>query len=381
MLGFSFTAEQKELKENAIEFARKTNSDNMWDRDKESVFNRELWTKYAKFGAHGAIVPKEFGGLELDFISSVAIMEGLGYAANDNGLLFSINAHIWSCIDPILHFGNSDQKRRYLPGLCNGEIIGVHAMTEPESGSDAFSLKTTATKVGEQYKINGSKLYITNGTEADIILVFAKTQSPNGNTEISCILVESNNPGLSRSKNIEKMGLRTSPFCQLFFDDCLVSQENIIGAEGIGKEIFSNSMDGERAFILATQVGAMERQLEECVKFSRMRKQFDKQIFEFQSISNKLADMKVKLETSRLLLYKVAWLHANGRNATQESAMAKLYISESAVENSMSAMRISGGVGYTTEMGQERMLRDSFGGLFYSGTSDIMRNIISGLLD
>jgi alkylation response protein AidB-like acyl-CoA dehydrogenase len=379
MLDFSLTCEQEELKENSIEFARKANSEDIFERDKSSQFSKELWQKYANFGVQGLIAPQCYGGLDLDLLSCVAIMEGLGYGSNDSGILFSINAHIWSCVCPILEYGTEQQKNTYLPDLCTGKLIGVHAMTEPQSGSDAFSMKTKAHKINNKYIINGVKTFITNGSIADIILVFVKSDNiPN---ILSCLLVKTDTPGVTCSQNIEKMGLRTSPFCQIYFDDCVIPEENLIGDEGMGRQIFSHAMDGERALILATQIGMMEKQLDDCVSYVKLRKQFSRPIFEFQSISNMLADMKVRLETSRLLLYKVAWMKDKGRNATQESAMAKLYISECAIQNSMSAMRIFGGSGYTVELGMERQMRDSLGGLFYSGTSEIMRNIISELLD
>lgn len=378
-MDFSWTKEQKEFKKQAIEFARKTNPPDPIERDRNSEFSRNLWAAYAGFGVQGLTVPNEYGGLGLDFLTCVAVMEGLGYGTNDNGLLFSINAHIWSCIAPLLAFGTEKQKAKYFPGLCNGELIGVHAMTEPESGSDAFSLKTTAIDKDDHYIINGSKTFITNGNIADIVIVFVR--DPNQKDRISCLIVEKDTPGFTRSQAIEKMGLRTSPFCQLFFEDCIVPKENLLGKEGMGKLIFSHAMDEERAFILAAQIGVMEKQLESCVQYTKLRKQFGSPIFKFQSVSNILAEMKVRLETSRLLVYKVAWLKANGKNASQYSAIAKLHVSEASVQNSLAAMKIHGGYGFTTEYELERQMRDSVGGLFYSGTSEIMRNIIAELLE
>ncbi|MBD3317892.1 MAG: acyl-CoA dehydrogenase, partial [Chitinivibrionales bacterium] len=369
---FDFSSEQKAFKKEAREFAERVSRGDILERDKECTFSRELWDEYAKFGAMGITVPEEYGGLGLDLLTGVAIMEGFGAGADDHGLLFSINAHIWSCVQPILTFGTAEQKDRYLRGLCEGKLIGVHAMTEPSSGSDAFSLKATAERDDGDYVLNGSKTFITNGNLADLVLVFAKTKNARGGEGISCIVVEKGTPGFTPSKNIEKMGLRTSPFCQLFFNDCRVPAHNRIGEEGMGRVIFSHAMDEERTLILATQIGVMERQLSECLRYSKQRVQFGQKIFKFQSISNILAEMKVRLETSRLLLYKVAWKKMLGKNATQESAMAKLYISECGVKNGMDAMRIYGAYGYSSEYGLERRLRDSIGGLFYSGTSGMM---------
>jgi alkylation response protein AidB-like acyl-CoA dehydrogenase len=378
-MDFGWSKEQEELKKQAIEFAQKTNLPDSIELDRNSEFSRDLWKAYADFGVQGLIVPDEYGGLGLDLLSCIAVMEGLGYGTCDNGILFSINAHIWSCVQPLLAFGTSKQKEKYFPGLCNGELIGVHAMTEPESGSDAFSMATTYEDKGDHYVINGCKTFITNGNVADLVLVFARNLEKKD--KISCIIVEKGTHGFTCSQKIEKMGLRTSPFSQLFFEDCKVPKDNLVGQEGMGRIIFSNAMDEERAFILSTQIGNMEKQIETCVKHAKARKQFGKKIFSYQSVSNLLAEMKVRLETSRLLVYKIAWLKEKGKSASQLSAIAKLHVSESFVQNSLSAMRVFGGYGYTTEYGLERQMRDSVGGLFYSGTSEIMHNIIAELLD
>ncbi|MCX8128561.1 MAG: acyl-CoA dehydrogenase family protein [Clostridia bacterium] len=378
-MDFSWTKDQKVLRSQAVKFAQNSNRADAIEADRNCEFSKELWRAYADFGVQGLIVPGEYGGLELDMLSCIAIMEGLGYGTNDNGILFSINAHIWSCVKPILTFGTQKQKEKYLPGLCNGEVIGVHAMTEPETGSDAFNLKTTAVDKGDHYVVNGCKTFITNGDIADVVLVFVRDSQKKEN--INCLIVEKGIPGFTLSRKIEKMGLRTSPMNQLFFENCIIPKENLLGQEGMGKIIFSHAMDEERAFILSAQIGSMEKQLETCVSYAKTRKQYGSMIFKYQSISNMLADMKVRLETSRLLVYKVASLKAKGENASQFSAIAKLYVSESYVQNSLSAMRIHGGYGYTTEYELERQLRDSVGGLFYSGTSEIMHNIIAELLD
>jgi hypothetical protein len=308
-------------------------------------------------------------------------MEGLGYGCKDNGLLLSINVNIWNCEIPILHFGTEAQKKKYLPGLCNGSLIGAYGMTEPESGSDAFSLRTTAQRDSGCYVLNGTKTLITNAPFADLVVTFAKVPQETGKGKISCFIVEKGTPGFSVSKKIDKMGLRTSPFGEVVFQDCIIPKENILGSEGLGPSIFNHTMAEERAFILATQIGAMERQLEECLTYAKTRKQFKKRIFEFQSVSNVLVEMKVRLESARLLVYNVAWLHQQNKRAFLESSIAKLYVSECWIKNSLSAVRIHGGYGYTTEFEFERMLRDSIGGILYSGTSEIQRNIIAELLD
>ena len=254
-------------------------------------------------------------------------------------------------------------------------------MTEPGAGSDAFSITTKAIRKGDHYVLNGRKTFITNGNIAHVVLVFLNVVDVQGNKKLSCIIVDKDTPGFFCSNKIEKMGLRTSPFSELIFEDCGIPCENLLGREGQGKQIFNHAMEGERAFILAAQVGRMEKQLENSIEYARIRKQFGSSLIRFQSISNYLAEMKRNLETSRLLAYKVGWLKANGMNAYQFSSVAKLHISECSVKNSLYAMRIHGGYGYTTEYEIERQMRDALGGLFYSGTSEIMRNIITELLD
>jgi alkylation response protein AidB-like acyl-CoA dehydrogenase len=380
-MDFVWSELHEQLKQSAIAFARKVNPPDMIELDRRSHFSREQWNAYGEFGLHGITAPKKHGGLEMDFMSCIPIMEGLGYGAVDHGMLFSINAHLWSCVDPLVHFGSEAQKETYLPRLCRGELIGVHAMTEPDSGSDAFALRTVAVDHGDRFVIDGTKTLISNGDVADVVLVFANVPGPAQERRVTCLLVERGTPGFSCSRRIEKMGLRTSPLSELVFEDCAVPKENVIGRVGLGAAIFNQAMDGERAFILAGQIGRMERELEECVRYAKTRRQFGKRIFDFQSISNLLAEMKVNLETARLMVYKTAWLKNQGQSTFQFSAMTKLHVSECGVKNSMNAMRVHGGYGYTTEMEVERRLRDAMGGLFYSGTSEIMRNIVAELLD
>lgn len=380
-MDFSWTREQLDFYEKAVKFARERLNDSIPDNDVRAELPRDKWLASAEFGAHGIIMPEQYGGLGLDLLSAVLVMEGLGYGCKDNGLLLSINVNIWNCQVPILHFGTEPQKQAYLPGLCSGHLVGAYGMTEPDSGSDAFSLKTTAEDRGDHYLLNGTKTLITNAPCADVVVAFARVCRKDNKDKISCFIIEKDAPGLLLSQKIDKMGLRTSPIGEVVFQDCIVPKENILGREGQGQAVFNHALAEERAFILACQIGAMERQLEECVAYAKTRRQFNRRIIEFQSISNRLADMKARLEAARLLVYRVAWLRQQNQRAFLESSIAKLYVSECCVQNSLSAMRIYGGYGYTTEYECERQLRDAIGTVFYSGTSDIQRNIISTLLD
>jgi len=379
-MDFSWTSQQQELRDGAIEFARNELNNDVATRDRRGAFSTDGWKKCANFGVQGLPIPEEYGGAGADILTTILTMEGLGYGCRDAGLLFAINAQIWAVQHPILTFGTEEQKRRYLPGLCDGSSIGAHGMTEPGSGSDAFSLTTRATRTDGGYVLNGSKTFVTNAPLADMAVVFATSDPKLGQWGVSAFIVEKDTPGFSVGASIEKMGLRTSTMGELVFQDCLVPEENRLGPEGAGASIFGNSMEWERASILATNVGVMQRQLEECVAYATERKQFGQEIGKFQSVSNRIADMAVRLEASRLLLYKVAWLNSVGEPAGLDAAIAKLFLSESFVASSLDAVRIHGGYGYTSEVGVERDLRDAIGGTLYSGTSDIQRVIIANWL-
>lgn len=379
-MDFSFTEEQLAFKEEATKFARNELSDDVMARDRSSEFNWEGFRKCAEFGIQGLPIPPEYGGSGADPLTVVLAMEALGYACKDNGLLFSINAQMWSFEIPLLEFGTEAQKQRYLPRLCRGEMVAVHAMSEPESGSDAFSLRTTAARKDGRYVLNGTKMFITNAPIADAVLVFATVDRSRGMQGISAFIVEKGTPGFRVSRKLDKMGLRTSPMGEVVLEDCEVPEENRLGPEGAGVAIFNCSMEWERGGILASYLGTMERQLETCIRYARERKQFGKPIGRFQAVAHRIANMKVRLETARWLVYRVAWLKQQGKNAIMDAAIVKLYLSESFVQSCLDAVQVHGGYGYMTEFGIERDLRDSISGTLYSGTSEIQRNIIAAWL-
>jgi alkylation response protein AidB-like acyl-CoA dehydrogenase len=307
-------------------------------------------------------------------------MEGLGYACRDNGLAFALNAQIWTVQLPIVQAGTEAQKARFLPGLSSGELIGAHAMSEPESGSDCFALRTRAERRGDGYVLNGRKRYISLGPIADVALVFATANPEVGKWGVTAFVVESTRPGFTAGPAESKMGLRTVPMSELLFEDCFVPEANRLGPEGAGLGLSQGFLEWERCCILASQVGAMQRQLEQSVEYARTRRQYGQPIGKFQAVSHRLVEMKVRLETARLLLYHVAGLKRAGKPAQLESAMLKLHLSESFVASSLDAIRVQGGRGYMTDTEVERDLRDAVGGLIYAGTSDIQRNIIGGLM-
>ena len=379
-MDFSWSEEQIAFKRTAVEFAQKELNVGLRDRERRSEFSHDNWRKCARFGVQGLSLPEAFGGTDTDIMTTMLVMEGLGYGCGDNGLLFALNAQMWSVQHPILTFGSEEQKKKYLPGLCSGELIGAHGMSEPGSGSDAYSLRTRAERTDGGYRLNGSKLFVTNAPHADLAVVFARLDGVKGPWGISVFLVEKGTPGFQVGRDMEKMGLRTASLGELILQDCVVPMENRLGKEGAGVAVFNSSMEWERSCILASHIGAMERQLEACVRYSRERTQFGQPIGKFQSVGNRIADMKVRIETARLMLYKVAWLKKMGQNAVMEAAIAKLYLSECFVQSSMEALRIHGAYGYMTESEIERDVRDAIGGTIYSGTSDIQRGIVARLM-
>ncbi len=377
---FSLSAEQRELKEAAAAFARAKLNQDLAKREEAGEFPLEAWQACARFGIQGLPVPAELGGGGSDLLTAVLVMEALGYGCHDNGLIFSLNAQMWSLELPLVKFGTPEQQRAYLPGLVSGDLIGVHAMTEPDSGSDAFSMRARAERHGDHYLLSGTKLYITNAPVADVVLVFAAHPGRPRLGGISAFLVESGTPGFSVSRSLEKMGLRTSPMGEVVLDGCLVPAGRRLGPEGAGMAIFNSSMEWERSCILASAVGTMQRQLETCVGYARARKQFGQAIGKFQSVAGKVADMYLRLEAARLLIYQAAWLKQQGRPALAEAAAAKLFTSEAWVASSLDAIQIHGAYGYMRESGIERDLRDAVAGTIYSGTSEIQRVVLSRML-
>ncbi|HEX7072236.1 MAG TPA: acyl-CoA dehydrogenase family protein [Rhodothermales bacterium] len=380
-MDFSWSEQQVALRQRVVDFARRELNDELIERDRDGQFSRAAWQKCADFGILGFSVPAAYGGgEEIDLPTAMLAMEGLGYGCRDNGLAFGLNAQLWTVQLPIVRFGTEDQKQCFLPRMCRGEAIGAHAITEPQAGSDAYSLQTHARKVDGGYVLNGSKWLVSFAPIADIALVLATVNPELGRWGLTAFLVEKGMTGFTASPVHEKMGLRTVPIGGFTFEECFVPEENRLGPEGAGVSISSHSLEIERCCILASQLGAMERQLETSVAYARSRQQFGQAIGKFQSVSNRIADMKLRLETARLLLYKVAWLIERGQNAMMEAALLKLHLSECFVASGLDAIRIHGGNGYLTEFEVERDLRDAIGGTLYAGTSDIQRNIVARLL-
>jgi hypothetical protein len=376
-MDFSWNAEQQVLQGAIIEFAQSELNADLTERDRQGGFSTELWRRCGQAGLLGLNAPVEFGGRGCDVLTTVAGLEALGYGCRDNGLTFAVAAQLTSVLATVAGFANAAQKERYLRGLCSGERIGCYAITEPETGSDAYNLRTTAVKAEGGYILNGRKLFITFSPVADFAIIFAMTNPRAGKWGLSIFFVDRGAPGIAFSPVMEKMGLRTVPMGEITLTDCFVPAENLLGREGSGASIFNDSQEWERACIMAPALGAMARQLETCIRFARERQAFGQSIGKFQAISHRIAEMKLRLETARLITYQAAWRKQSGQAAMLDAALANLAISESFVASSLDAVRIHGARGYVTEYEVERELRDAIGGPIYGGTSDIQRNIVA----
>lgn len=375
---FGLNEEQRILRESIVKFAQGALNERVAARDAEQAFSRSLWRECAKVGLQGLAAPEAYGGVGLDAVSTAVALEALGYGCHDGGLVFSLCAHLLACVVPVSKHGSEAQKARYLPGLCDGTLIGAHAITEPGSGSDTFAMRTRAEREGTRWRVNGSKTFISNGPVADVAIVFAVTDASKGfHGGLTAFLVETVTPGFRVGTKLEKMGLRTAPLGELAFEDMMLGDEQVLGTVGGGAAVFGTAMEWERALLVAGHVGEMERLLETAVTYARTRNQFGQAIGKFQGVAHKIADMKVKLEASRLLTYRAAWRLDNARTAALDGSIAKLFVSESLVQAALDTVQIHGGYGFMTEYQVERALRDAVGGTIYSGTSEMQRNIIA----
>lgn len=377
-MNFDLNDEQRALRDEIIAFARAELSPGAAERDEQHAFSRELWLKCGAMGLQGLPVPQDHGGTGADPLTTVIALEALGFGCDDGGLVFAICAHLLACVIPVWKHGTDEQKRRYLPDLCNGTLIAVNAMTEPESGSDAFNMKTRAVADGDDFIITGAKTFSSNGPVADIAVVYARTDPNKGFMGgVTAFLVERGTPGFKCGQTFKKMGLRTCPIGELVFDEVRVPKSAMIGHVGGGGPIFNQSMEWERACLVGAHLGAMERLLEQAVDYAKTRTSFGQRIGAYQAVSHRIADMKVRLEAARLLTYRTATRIETSRAVGFDAAMTKLFVSEALVDSAFDAVRTLGGYGIMTEYGAERALRDSIAGTLYSGTNDMQRNIIA----
>jgi alkylation response protein AidB-like acyl-CoA dehydrogenase len=329
-------------------------------------------------GLTGLPVEEAYGGAGLDPLSTAIALEAFGYGCEDGGLVFSVCAHLLACVIPVWKHGSDTQKARYLSDLAGGKLLAVNAMTEPDTGSDAFAMRTRAVADGDAFLINGTKTFSTNGPDAELALVYAMTDTEKGfHGGVTAFLVPAGTPGFRPGQRFEKLGLRTSPIGELVFDNVRVPADAVLGRVGGGAVIFTESMDWERACLVAAHVGTMQRLLERAVEYARSRRQFGQLIGKYQAISHRIADMRIRLEAAQLMTYKAAAQLDVSRMAGLHASIAKTFVSEALVKSALDTVQILGGYGFMAEYDVERVLRDAVGGTIYSGTSEMQRNVIA----
>jgi hypothetical protein len=377
-MDYAYSDEQRMLREQISRFA--ATELNKGDQELEAGrgFPFDEWRKCGEMRLQGLPVPEELGGAGLDPMSTAIALEALGYGCRDGGLVFAICAHLLACVVPLWKHGTAEQHSRYLADLCNGAKIAVNGMTEPGTGSDAFAMQTRAIPEGSGFVISGAKTFSSNGPVADLAVVYASTDRDKGyHGGITAFLVEKGTEGFRTGQTFRKMGLHSCPIGELILDDVYVSEAAVIGRVGQGAAIFSESMDWERACLVACHIGTIERLMERAIEYARTRKQSSQTISKFQAVAHRIVDVKVRLEAGRHLTYKAAQGLARPRTASMDASIAKLFVSESLLTSAIDTLRVFGGYGLMSEYGIESIVRDSVAGIIYSGTSDIQRNIIA----
>jgi alkylation response protein AidB-like acyl-CoA dehydrogenase len=350
------------------------------ERERAAVFDHTAWKLVGESGVLGLPFGTEWGGLGQSLLTTMYVLEELGRRCRDGGLSFSVTTHMVSAGVPVQRFGSAYLRDRYLPGICAGSTIGAHAISEPDSGSDALNMRTTATRRDGDWVLSGSKTFVSNGPVADVIVVYARTDPTAGPLGVTAFLVERDTPGLTVGRPIEKMGLKTSPFAEVFLDDCRVPAANVIGRPGSGFLVLDHVMKWEILCSFVVNVGQMRHRLERCVDYARSRTQFGEPIGSFQSVANRIVDMRTATETAARWLYDTAARMERGENVTVDIATSKLVASQANVDTALAAVQVFGGNGYTAEYGLEAELRNAVAGVIYSGTSDIQRNRIARMM-
>lgn len=376
-MNLTFSEEQEMMRKMVRDFAENEIAPFV-ERMEKGEFPREILRKMGELGLMGIPVPEKYGGAEMDFVSYIIAINEISRVSATVGVILSVHTSVGT--NPILYFGSAEQKQRFLPKLASGEYLAAFCITEAGSGSDAKSMKSRAVKKDDHYVINGSKMFITNGGEADVYIVFASTNPELGSNGISAFIVEKNSPGLVIGKDEHKMGLHGSRTVQLTFENMIVPAENLLGEEGEGFKIAMANLDVGRIGIAAQALGIAEAALGAAVNYAKERVQFGKPIAAQQGIGFKLADMATNVEAARLLLYRAADLRAQGLKCGMEASIAKLFASKTAVETATEAIQVFGGYGYTEDYPVERYFRDAKVTEIYEGTSEIQRIVISKYL-
>ena len=375
-MNFALSKEQELVRQMVREFAIDKVKPIAAEIDRTEEFPMENVKLMAKSGMMGIPFAKEYGGAGGDTLAYILAVEELSKVCGTTGVILS--AHVSLCASLINQFGTEEQKQKYLPKLASGEMIGAFGLTEPGAGTDAAGQQTIAVLEGDHYVLNGSKIFITNGGVADVFVIFAMTDKSKGTKGISAFIVERSFKGFSSGKIEDKMGIRASSTTELIMEDCIVPKENLVGKEGKGFGIAMKTLDGGRIGIAAQALGIAEGAMEEAVNYIKERKQFGRSLTAFQGLQWYLAEMDVKIEAARHLVYKAAWLKDNGKPYSVDAARAKLFAAETAMEVTTKAVQLFGGYGYTKDYPVERMMRDAKITEIYEGTSEVQKMVISG---
>ena len=374
-MDFELTEEQQMIRKMVRDFAEKEIVPIAQEMDEKGEFPWETIRKMAPLGLLGLPIPEEYGGAGADSVSFAIALEEIARASGS--IAITLDAHTSLASEPIYLFGSEEQKRKYLVPLARGEKLGAFGLTEPEAGSDAGATKTRAVLDGDEWVINGQKIFITNGSIAGVVVITAVTDPEKGTRGISSFIVEQGTPGFRPGRDEEKMGLKGSVTSELFFEDCRVPKENLLGQEGQGFKQFLITLDGGRIAIAAMALGLAQAAFEKAVAYSKERGQFGQPIANFQAIQWMIADMATEIDAARLLVYRAAWLKDQGVRFTREAAIAKLYASETAERVCYKALQIHGGYGYTKDYDVERMYRDQRLCAIGEGTNEIQRLVIA----
>ncbi|HIV92660.1 MAG TPA: acyl-CoA dehydrogenase [Candidatus Eisenbergiella stercoravium] len=382
-MDFTLSKEHEMARTLFRDFAEKEVKPLAQEVDETETFPRGTVEKMAKLGFLGIPIPKEYGGQGCDPLTYAMCVEELSKVCGTTGVI--VSAHTSLCCDPILTYGTEEQKQKYLVPLAKGEKLGAFGLTEPGAGTDAQGVQTKAVLDGDEWVLNGSKIFITNGKEADVYVIFAMTgvtEDKKGRKKklISAFIVEKGTPGFTFGTKEKKMGIRGSSTYELIFTDCRIPKENLLGAEGKGFGIAMHTLDGGRIGIASQALGLAEGALENTIAYVKERKQFGRSIAAFQNTQFQIADMATKVEAAQLLVYKAAMAKATQKVYSVEAAKAKLYAAEVAMEVTTKAVQLHGGYGYTREYDVERMMRDAKITEIYEGTSEVQRMVISGAL-
>jgi isovaleryl-CoA dehydrogenase len=362
------------LRDAVKDFAQKEIAPRAAEIDATNQFPRDLWPAMGELGLLGMTVEEELGGSGLGYLAHAVAMEEISRASASVGL--SYGAHSNLCVNQIRKNANAEQKAKYLPKLMSGEHVGALAMSEPNAGSDVVSMKLRAEKQGDHYVLNGNKMWITNGPDADVLVVYAKTDPDAGKRGISCFLIEKDFPGFKTAQKLDKLGMRGSNTCELVFDNCRVPVENLMGNEGDGVKILMSGLDYERVVLSAGPLGIMQAALDIALPYVHERKQFGQAIGEFQLVQGKLADMYTNLNASRAYVYAVAAACDRGETTRKDAAGAILYAAEKATQVALDSLQLLGGNGYINDYATGRLLRDAKLYEIGAGTSEIRRMLI-----